>query len=590
MDAEGKHLHIVYGQGNYTAPQAEVATVPASLPPVVANFSSIMAKIICQEGTDTLTITYPWTSEFRSSLAVDHNVLANLTTGDVHTQYFLVAGETTDAQLHSGADLIVYSDAGSTEKARIDGATGNITTSGTVDGRDVLADGTKLDNVVSNTQAITHAITDNKTVTVDGSPSDGEYVRWTANGIEGIARTGTTLPASPETGELFVHAPTGRTILYGYNGSSWIPIISTGTMTLYVDKTDGTDQLTDHGTGVDGDAFATVQYAIDCIPGSFGENVTININGETYAENIIIGGKTPTGNYTISLQGATPTVLDSQAVGAVAQGSVFNADPKVYTTITRKVGTWTANEYQNKWVRMTSGVADDEYFIIDSHTTTVLTLVGRFYAGTPSVDDTFNIEEPDTQVSNFTLRSGQINVRFYDIDWYSIPTTGGYVPFPLANECELHRCRFECGSLTSLWFTGASVVEIDACYIHNIRHLVRASCFVTFVASKVMVGIYGRCVQADASGTVSLASTVIDANSVGGSRAVYVAGLGYAIGNAAPKRSTVSLTSNIVRNAATGVDAVLNGVANVFVPANDTYVTFVNNTADTATATGGQIA
>jgi len=39
--------------------------------------------------------------------------------------------------LYSAADLIVYSDAGSTEVARIDGATGNITTSGTVDGVDV---------------------------------------------------------------------------------------------------------------------------------------------------------------------------------------------------------------------------------------------------------------------------------------------------------------------------------------------------------------------------------------------------------------------------------------------------------------------
>ena len=45
-----------------------------------------------------------------------------------------------DLKLHSGADLIVYSDAGSTEKARIDGATGNITTAGTVDGIDIATD------------------------------------------------------------------------------------------------------------------------------------------------------------------------------------------------------------------------------------------------------------------------------------------------------------------------------------------------------------------------------------------------------------------------------------------------------------------
>lgn len=55
----------------------------------------------------------------------DHGNLAGLG-GDDHTQYFLLAGETTDAKLYSGADLIVYSDAGSTEKMRIDGATGHI--------------------------------------------------------------------------------------------------------------------------------------------------------------------------------------------------------------------------------------------------------------------------------------------------------------------------------------------------------------------------------------------------------------------------------------------------------------------------------
>lgn len=66
-----------------------------------------------------------------------HASHTELTEPDDHTQYWLLAGETTDGQLHSGADLIVYSDAGSTEVARIDGATGNITTIGTVDGVDV---------------------------------------------------------------------------------------------------------------------------------------------------------------------------------------------------------------------------------------------------------------------------------------------------------------------------------------------------------------------------------------------------------------------------------------------------------------------
>jgi hypothetical protein len=65
---------------------------------------------------------------------------------------------------------------------------GNIIVAGNVDGRDVAADGTKLDNVVANTQAITHAITDNKTVTVDGTtnaPANLDYAKRTALGLEG---------------------------------------------------------------------------------------------------------------------------------------------------------------------------------------------------------------------------------------------------------------------------------------------------------------------------------------------------------------------------------------------------------------------
>ena len=51
--------------------------------------------------------------------------------------YVRLGGETENVLLWSGSDFIVYSDTGSTEKARIDGATGNITTAGTVDGVDV---------------------------------------------------------------------------------------------------------------------------------------------------------------------------------------------------------------------------------------------------------------------------------------------------------------------------------------------------------------------------------------------------------------------------------------------------------------------
>lgn len=85
------HLHVVYGQGNYTANQAEEAAVPASLPNIAVSFSVLIAKIIIQKDQSTMIITYPWTEAFTSSLATDHGSLGGLG-GDDHTQYLLADG------------------------------------------------------------------------------------------------------------------------------------------------------------------------------------------------------------------------------------------------------------------------------------------------------------------------------------------------------------------------------------------------------------------------------------------------------------------------------------------------------------------
>jgi hypothetical protein len=91
LDIEGTHLHMVYGQGDYTASEAEEVGVPAVLPNIASVFGILIAKIVVQKSTDTLIITYPWTSAFTSSLATDHGNLVGLLDDD-HTQYLLVAG------------------------------------------------------------------------------------------------------------------------------------------------------------------------------------------------------------------------------------------------------------------------------------------------------------------------------------------------------------------------------------------------------------------------------------------------------------------------------------------------------------------
>ena len=101
VDYEGSHLHIVYGQGNYNVNQAEEAGVPSVLPPIVTGFSVLIAKIINQEGTNDMTITYPWTTVFTSSLATDHGSLGGLGDDD-HPQYIKDAEFTQDSGILVG--------------------------------------------------------------------------------------------------------------------------------------------------------------------------------------------------------------------------------------------------------------------------------------------------------------------------------------------------------------------------------------------------------------------------------------------------------------------------------------------------------
>jgi len=105
------------------------------------NFSTSLtaSESTANKRIDVILADHDHTGDTGDGAKLDHGAALSGLTHDDHPQYLLLAGETTDAKLHTGADLIVYSDAGTTEKARIDGATGNITTAGTVDGVDIAA-------------------------------------------------------------------------------------------------------------------------------------------------------------------------------------------------------------------------------------------------------------------------------------------------------------------------------------------------------------------------------------------------------------------------------------------------------------------
>lgn len=213
--------------------------------------------------------------------------------------------------------------------------------------------------------------------------------------------SGSTVPASPATYQLFLHTPTGRKVLMQYDGTNWIPIISLGTMTVYVDATDGTDSI-DKGGAVDSGAFATIQYAVDQVPGLFGGNVIININAETYNETVTIRGKAPTGNFTITLQG---TLVSQETATA---DSMVQGTGATQGTLT-DTGAFAGDSYANLLVHVATL---DEYRLIDSHTNNVLTIVGCFTGAGAYV---WTVYDWGTDIDRIDLGIGQKAVQVYDI-------------------------------------------------------------------------------------------------------------------------------------------------------------------------------
>lgn len=250
---------------------------------------------------------------------------------------------------------------------------GNIAITGTVDGIDVATDvaaNTTHRGLTNNPHTVTPGqlslvigtnvlaqqaigIADDNLVEVDGpgagAPANGEYAKWTANGLEGKTyaelladlsndQVGATLPGAPYQGQIFLHTPTGRNILYCYDGSDWqtSAIASFGAMTMYVDNANGTDTLSTKGAGGTTDAFDTIQFAIDTIPGIVNGDVVIYVdndnedswpyygNGRTYAETVIIQGKSFAGAYNLIFYGALTQTADADvANGAITAGNGY---------------------------------------------------------------------------------------------------------------------------------------------------------------------------------------------------------------------------------------------------------------------------
>lgn len=322
----------------------------------------------------------------------------------------LILGDAIDMQTHKIINVVdpANNQDAATKKYVDDEIDTDVATHAALDtgvhgaGGDVLA--TDADIATHAADTSTHGVTgaivgttDTQTLSNKTWSSDVDFDEHTAVAL--VCDNGATVPASATAGQWFLHTPTGRNVLMQYDGSNWGSIISLGTMTMYVDSTDGTDAM-DYGGTVNSGAFATISYAFGQIPPQYGGSVIINVNGETYRETVTIQGKAATGAYTITFQGTLTTVVASQSVTSATAN-----------TLTKTGAGWGVNAYQNKLCRVTKG-GSVIYLWIRSNTATVLTLAGQWRT---TVDNTWDFEILDrgTIISGADVGAPTTPVRSY---------------------------------------------------------------------------------------------------------------------------------------------------------------------------------
>jgi hypothetical protein len=305
------------------------------------------------------------------------------------------------------------------------------------------------------------------------SKSDG-YYHMDSAGNEyplGGVQTGATVPASPYTGQFFLHTPTGRTVLLQYSGAAWKPIKSYGTVTVYVDSTDGTDAV-DQGGAVDVGAYKTIQYAIDQLAPLADDNITVNINAETYAETVTIphinfaAGKTLTVQGTLSANATYTDKNGTQGSGAT-QGSVAIGADK-----------------SGKLIVGTSGNNNGVYRLCDAYSNPNQTICGTWTGSLAATDD-WAVYDWGTIISRIDFDPGAKAV-VYDCSFSGASTFSSVITS--AEDVEFYRCYFSDFVLVRRL---TRYVLFDTCYITNADNSairVNYNCYGYIYRSKIVAG------------------------------------------------------------------------------------------------------
>lgn len=343
LGADGDY-YVLYGRGNYTLGQAESAQAPSTVPPHFEGHVIIIGKIIIQKDASSFeTVQSAFNTIFSPSLVEDHGALSGLTDDD-HTQYLLADGTRT--------------------------LSGNLTITGTVDGRDIAVDGTKLDTIATNAD-----VTDATNVAAAGAVMDSDFstngtmIRTGSGTYTNRTITGTTDEIDVANGDGVSGNPTiglsDDPIVPG-TGRLRIPVGTTaqrpGTPAdgdLRVNTTSGTTEIyrsaawRDLEAGGGGGIAWSDPVDADIIPDADGTRdlgATATRFAETYTDalfvtnNITVGGTVGGRNLTTDgtkLDGIEALADVTDAANVAAAGAVMDSDFSAGEGFMRKTGSGT---------------------------------------------------------------------------------------------------------------------------------------------------------------------------------------------------------------------------------------------------------
>jgi hypothetical protein len=92
-------VHVVYGRGDYTLAQAELAPVPPTLPGLLEAYATLVGKIIVRKSADVLTeVETPFGNTFATSTVTQHNDLSGIQGGAANDYYHLTSTELAISQ------------------------------------------------------------------------------------------------------------------------------------------------------------------------------------------------------------------------------------------------------------------------------------------------------------------------------------------------------------------------------------------------------------------------------------------------------------------------------------------------------------